>query len=169
MKLDNVLYIRSDRRHGDDALVAKLHTEGYKKLGSRFGEPFDRYVEYTLQEAKLDQRFADKNDRTNVWYAQLEGQTVGCAALVDRGDRAQLRWVVVLEEARGLGLGKKLLNLVLAHARETGFSSIYLETIDELTPSMTLYEGLGFQLVSKKNIPLWYGEDGCEVVMDMRL
>lgn len=164
-----MLCIRSDFRAGDVERIADLHTKGYAKLGPRFGAPFDAYVIQTLDEANLQVRSQSETDRTQVWFAELDGNIVGCAALVDRGDRAQLRWVVVLDEARGNGIGKKLLNAVLAHARDTGFEEIYLETIDQLTPSMTLYEQAGFQLLSQKIMPLWYGENGCEVVMNMKL
>jgi len=169
MKLDNTLCIRSDRRESDDELIAQLHHDGYKKLGPRFGAPFDAYVVQTLEEANLAQRWLDADDRSRVWFAELNGKPIGCAALVDRGERAQLRWVVVLDEARGLGAGRKLLNQVLNFASQHNFKSIYLETIDDLTLSMTLYETSGFALVSKKQMQLWYGEDGCEVVMEKML
>ncbi len=164
-----MLCIRSDFRDGDVERIADLHTKGYANLGPRFGAPFDSYVLETLKEANLKARSQDENDRTRIWFAELDGQTVGCAALVDRGERAQLRWVVVLDEARGNGIGRKLLDAVLSHAKETGFDEIYLETIDQLTPSMTLYERSGFKLLSQKIMPLWYGENGCEVVMNMKL
>ena len=169
MNLNNVLYIRSDRRDGDDALIAKLHYEGYKNLGPRFGTSFDEYVWKTIEEANLDERWINTHDKSRVWFAELHDETIGCAALVDRGVRAQLRWVVVLDEARGLGVGRKLLNEVLNFASQQNFKSIFLETIDDLTPSMTLYETTGFKLISKKQMQLWYGEDGCEVVMEKTL
>ena len=51
----------------------------------------------------------------------------------------------LLPQARGLGLGKELINRSLAFARESGYKKIYLETMPELTQALSVYEKFGFK------------------------
>lgn len=163
-----MVYIRSEWQKGDAQLIADLHTKGYENLGDRFGKHFEEYVAKTLLDSRLDERMADENDRSRVWFAQKNGETLGCAAIIDHGVQAQLRWVVVLESARGHGLGRDLLDMAVDYAKRSGFEEIYLQTIKGLIPSMSLYEKQGFKTVSEDVRNLWFGED-IEVVMRMHL
>jgi putative acetyltransferase len=52
--------------------------------------------------------------------------------------------VYLKPQARGTGLGRRLIEQCLAWAREAGFRQIYLETLPELTQAVPLYERLGF-------------------------
>ena len=132
--------IRHDRRPGDDTLIADLHVRGYAEYGERFAnDEFLAHVGATVAEAGLD---ADA--RSRVWFVERDGKPYGCAAMIDRGTKGQLRWVILLPEARGKGLGRKLVDLALDHARACGWDSVYLETTDGLDASMALYESLGF-------------------------
>ena len=69
-------------------------------------------------------------------------------ALVLRDDhRGQIRWVLVHQSARGMGLGKELVRRALDWSREQGCTGIFLETTDGLPESQALYEALGFDVV----------------------
>lgn len=144
--------IRHDRRAGDDDLIVALHREGYVHEGPAFGPSFIPFVAKTVAEARLG---ANENHR--VWFAEAGGRTVGCTAMVDRGDQGQLRWVIVLPEARGLGLGKQLVDLAMAHAETLGCREVILETTDGLDASMTIYERLGFEVRERTIAELWQG------------
>jgi putative acetyltransferase len=50
----------------------------------------------------------------------------------------------LLPEARGIGLGRVILDKCLDSAREFGFRRIYLETMPELSLALKIYEKLGF-------------------------
>ena len=155
--------IRSDRRPGDDALIVDLHRRGYAHEGPRFGESFCAFVGETLAEGGLDDPA-----RGRVWFAEQDGETVGCAALVNRGERGQIRWVVLLPEARGSGLGRALVQLALDHSAAQGHRSVFLETTDGLDASKTLYEKFGFATVVEEMAPLWHGR-GTYIVMERHL
>ena len=155
--------IRSDWRAGDVDLIVDLHRRGYAAEGDRYGEDFLRHVHHTVEEADIPGRPASR-----VWFAELDGETVGCAALVDRGDRGQLRWVVLTPETRGLGLGRKLLDAAMAHASAQGWTSVYLETTDGLETSMALYKRMGFTVDVDEDQPLWEG-GGKYIVMSLVL
>ncbi len=76
--------------------------------------------------------------------------------------------MVLNPEARGQGIGKRLVALALAHARAQGHTSVFLETTDGLAESMALYERLGFRTVIHRPEPLWHGE-GTLIVMELPL
>ena len=162
MSRDDII-IRDQRRPGDDALIVDLHRRGYVAEDERFRETFCTFVGETVAEAELDDPA-----RGRVWFAERGEETLGCSAIVDRGDRGQLRWVVLVPEARGLGLGRSLVDRALLHARSCRYSQIYLETTDGLDASMSIYEKLGFVTVQDEVEPLWYG-DGRRIVMALDL
>lgn len=155
--------LRSEWRADDADKVVDLHRRGYAGEGPRFGEPFAVYVRQTVAEARLGQ----PGNASRVWFAERGADTLGCAAMIDRGTRGQLRWVVLLPEARGLGLGKALFSAAMSHAAAQGWPEVYLETTDGLGPSMQLYLSNGFTLVSDAEEDLWDGP-GRMIVMTRR-
>jgi N-acetylglutamate synthase-like GNAT family acetyltransferase len=94
-----------------------------------------------------------------VWLAERDGRLVGCTAVALRAERiGQLRWVLVEHAARGIGLGRRLVETAIRYSSECGCRSLYLETTDGLPESQALYEKLGFQLVSSEPQVLWEDE-----------
>lgn len=59
-------------------------------------------------------------------------------------DTVELVKLYLLPAARGLGVGKALIQRCLAAARAAGYARLYLETTEELTQAIPLYERLGF-------------------------
>lgn len=156
--------LRSEWQAGDRALIVDLHRRGYAGEGDRFGGAFPDYVDRTVADAGLDV----PGHRSRVWFAEREEDALGCAAMIDRGRRGQLRWVVLVPEARGLGLGRALFEAAMAHAAAQGWEEVYLETTDGLGPSMQLYLANGFTVVSDAEEELWDGP-GRMIVMTKRL
>jgi putative acetyltransferase len=69
----------------------------------------------------------------------------------------------LLPEARGIGLGKKLIDKCLAFAKEAGYKNVYLETMPELKNALKVYEKMGFRYLNK---PMGNsGHFGCELWM----
>ena len=78
---------------------------------------------------------------------------VGCAGLRPRSRRrAELCKMYILKSARGRGLGKRLLEDLLAAARRGGFAEVWLETNSMLTLATSLYEKYGFQLIDPDHL-----------------
>ena len=161
MVAPTAISLRHDLRVGDLGRVIALHGTCYDVLPG-YGLTFEAYVARTIAEYVLD---AGANGR--LWLAERGGDLVGCTAIVLRdNNRAQLRWVLVDPAARGLGLGKDLVNRALAYSREHGCSEVYLETTDGLPESQTLYEALGFEETYNEVEELW---DGPRPLIRMRL
>lgn len=85
------------------------------------------------------------------WIAERSGRVIGSVFVVDAGNGvAQLRLLYVEREARGLGVGKLLVDQVVAFARDKGYQKVRLWTQSDLVAARKIYAGAGFKLVESK-------------------
>ena len=78
---------------------------------------------------------------------------VGCAGLYPlSAQRAELCKMYLEKPARGQGLGRQLLDEMLAAARRGGFAEVWLETNSVLTEAMALYRRYGFRPVDSDGL-----------------
>lgn len=148
------IVIRSDLRPGDLGRLIALHGRAYEQEPGHFGLKFEALVARTTADFVLD-----NEGRGRVWLAERDGDLIGCAAMVDRGGRGQLRWVVLAPSERGAGLGKKLIGLAMDYAAGQDWREVYLETTPGLNASMAIYKKLGFKAVSEEPGLPWGGDD----------
>ena len=88
--------------------------------------------------------------RDRAWIAELDGRRAGCVLCVHHDERtAKLRTLLVEPEARGLGLGGRLVEEVIRHARTAGYAELTLWTNDVLTAARHIYERAGFTLTGE--------------------
>jgi len=88
--------------------------------------------------------------------ARVGGAVAGCCALrpLDASDypnAAEMKRLYVRKAFRGFGLGRQLSEAILDEARRAGYSSVLLDTLDEMEAARALYEDLGFE-----EIPPYY-------------
>jgi GNAT superfamily N-acetyltransferase len=84
--------------------------------------------------------------------ARLKGAPVGCGALKFHPDEpAELKRMWVASEARGLGLGRRLLRALEDYASGAGASAVRLETNRSLEEAIHLYRTSGYQEVPAFN------------------
>ena len=88
---------------------------------------------------------ADLDALSRELLAVVEGRVVGCAALrrVEDGT-CELKRVYVRPVARGMDLGRKLVEEMLRVAREAGYRRMCLDVLPEFVAAQRLYESLGF-------------------------
>jgi GNAT superfamily N-acetyltransferase len=150
--------IRHDLRPGDMGRVIALHGMLYAEEYG-FDHGFEAYVAETVAEfGRLARPGLDR-----LWVAERAGQLVGSIAIVGREDgAAQLLWFLVHPDARGSGLGRRLLHEALTFCRAAGYRSVYLWTVTGLEAAARLYVAAGFRKTETKPPATLWGVDLAE-------
>ena len=81
-----------------------------------------------------------------------EEEWIGCVAVRPiNATVAELKRMYVLPDFQGMGLGRKLLISALNLAKDLGYQSIRLDTLDHMTTAINLYQSAGF-----REVPAYY-------------
>jgi DNA-binding MarR family transcriptional regulator/GNAT superfamily N-acetyltransferase len=121
---------------------------------------FDETFEADVARIVADYAAHHDADREALWIAEAGGRRLGCVACVRRAtddgvDTAQLRILLVEPAARGLGLGRRLVDACLDFARDAGYQRMMLYTVDGLTAAHRIYRDVGFQIVHQQAVEMW--------------
>ncbi len=124
-----------------------IHRQGQLYAGEYgWDETYEGLVAEIL--ATFVKTFDPKRERA--WIAELAGEVVGSIFLVRQDDQiAKLRLLYVEPAARGLGIGARLVDEVVAFARLKGYRTLTLWTNDVLASARRIYEAAGFRLVAQ--------------------
>ena len=145
MNMVTQVTIRHDLRPGDIGRVAEQHGLLYASEHG-FDHRFEAYVAEGLGEFG---RIA-RPDLDRLWLAEQDGTLVGSVAILGRENgEAQLRWFLVAPEARGHGLGRRLLETCIQFCRDARYRSIHLWTVSPLHDAARLYTAAGFRLTEE--------------------
>ncbi|GAA3436744.1 GNAT family N-acetyltransferase [Kutzneria kofuensis] len=137
-----MVVIRSADQPGDLGWMVQAHGELY---AAEYGwdSSFERLV------AGIVGEFDPKRDAG--WIAELDGRRVGCVLCVAGDDgEAVLRILLVHPDGRGQGIGGRLVDTCLEHARARGCRVIRLWTNDCLDAARRIYLSRGFGLVDEQ-------------------
>jgi len=108
---------------------------------------------YEALAAEIGGKFLQEFDPASegCWIAERDGRIIGSVFVVDAGQGvAQLRLLYVEPEARGLGVGKLLVDQVVRFARDKRYARIRLWTQASLVAARKLYASAGFTLTESK-------------------
>lgn len=95
------------------------------------------------------QNFDRKRERC--WIAEMDGEPVGSVFLVKLiNSVAKLRLLLVEPKARGLGIGKRLVDECIRFSRDHGYKKIKLWTQSELDAARGIYRAAGFKVIGRK-------------------
>ena len=143
-----------------DLIIRPLHDDADVAAFRSLNEEWiARYFTVEAQDRRqLDDPIAAYIDAGGeILIAELDGQAVGCVALVPNGTGAyELSKMAVAPELRGRGAGRMLLSAAIEHARGLGASSLFLGSSHKLANAVHLYETLGFEHVAPETLHMPY-------------
>ena len=138
-------FVLRDPQPGDYGWVVQRHGALYAEE-YRFDAGFEALV------ARVIADYAGGHDAEceRAWIAEVAGRPAGSVFCMRRDDRtAQLRCLLVEPSARGMGVGRALVDACVAFARQAGYETVVLWTNDVLVEARRLYERAGFALASR--------------------
>ena len=90
--------------------------------------------------------------REQGWIAERDGQTLGSVFVMPEDEQtARLRVLYVEPQARGLGLGRQLVDLCVSFARGSGYRRLVLWTHEFQKSARRIYQAAGFTLVGSES------------------
>ena len=129
----------------DNAAVAEVIRQvlvdlGVPKVGTAYADK------------SLDCMYENYNvPKATYFVAELNGKILGCAGVAQLenydSDTCELQKMYFLEEARGKGLGSKMMDACISKAREYRFKKCYLETMPYMKDAQKLYKKTGFKYI----------------------
>ncbi|NGZ87250.1 bifunctional helix-turn-helix transcriptional regulator/GNAT family N-acetyltransferase [Duganella aceris] len=148
-------FVLRAHRAGDMAWITRRHGELYTaeqgwdgSFGALVGEicaDFERNFDPVLE---------------HCWIAEMGGRQVGSIALARSGEDGvgKLRLLLVEAEARGYGLGSRLVEECHAFARAAGYRKMRLWTTDQQKEARQIYRGKGYVLIAEEPVHA-FGQD----------
>jgi ribosomal protein S18 acetylase RimI-like enzyme len=145
------MLIRTEIKPGDIGYIIRLHGVLYAQEYN-LDHTFEGYVAAGL--GNFAKSFDERHDC--LWLAEEGGRIVGSIAIAGQVDfTAQLRWFLVDPEARGCGLGARLLRDAVTFCRDRNCRSVFLWTLSDLKAAAHLYQQAGFWRTEQKTHEIW--------------
>ena len=139
-------FLLRSHRPGDIGWVISSQAKAY-------AEEYGWDISYEALVAEICAQFIKSYDasREHCWIAEAGGEPLGSVFLVNGGDDvAKLRLLLVEKKARGLGVGRALVEQCVRSAREKGYRKMTLWTQSILVAARRIYQAEGFRRVKEE-------------------
>jgi DNA-binding MarR family transcriptional regulator/GNAT superfamily N-acetyltransferase len=159
-------YIVRSHRPGDMGWIVWRHgilysqeygyDERFEAMVAEIVAEFVQKFDPAKEQCWIAERTTDRRMTAERTTAERGGENIGSVLLVKKSATvAKLRVLLVEPSARGLGIGKRLVDECIRFAREAGYKKIMLWTQSELHAARGIYKAAGFKLVGEKRHDSW--------------
>lgn len=140
------MIIREIKKEDNEQIAAVIRevfiSDNYPKTGTAFADK------------QLDFLFETYNKPKSIYFVVEEsGKIIGGAGVSQLENSTEniceLQKMYFLEEARGKGIGFKMITKCIEKATEFGYEKCYLETLPEMLNAQKLYKKVGFEYLDK--------------------
>jgi GNAT superfamily N-acetyltransferase len=150
--------VLEQRQSQPAAVVLRSHRIGdmgwvISRQAAAYAADYNWDFSYEALVAEICAQFIRNYDaaREHCWIAEVAGEPVGSIFLVKATDEiAKLRLLQVEKKARGLGVGRALVEQCMQGARERGYRRMTLWTQSILVAARGIYQSAGFKLVKEE-------------------
>ncbi|MBF4470417.1 GNAT family N-acetyltransferase [Flavobacterium sp. HJJ] len=156
-------------------IIRKIQKEDNEAVAQLIRDVFDELnipkTGTAYEDPYLDLMFEEYNKPRSVYYVvESNNRIVGAAGVAPLANEAaiycELQKMYFLPEARGQGIGSKMMEQCLQSAREFGFEKCYLETMPFMHDAQKLYKKSGFEYICSPmgstghtSCPVWMLKD----------
>jgi DNA-binding MarR family transcriptional regulator/GNAT superfamily N-acetyltransferase len=143
---ERISYIIRQPQAGDMGWVVQSN-------GALYAQEYGWDETYEALVAQIVADFVKNYDSTKerCWIAEKDGENIGAVFLVKKSKHlAKLRLLIVYPTARGLGIGKRLVEECTRFAAQAGYKKITLWTNSVLIAARNIYQKAGYRLVKSE-------------------
>jgi GNAT superfamily N-acetyltransferase len=168
--MDTIERLLGEHPNKRAAYVIRQHEPGdigwlISRHGAIYAQEYGLNSNFEALVAEVSAAFLRNHDarRERCWIAEMDGNRIGSIMLCRESDEvAKLRVLLVEPAARGLGVGRRLVEECLRFAKQAGYRKVVLWTANVLSAARRIYEAAGFRLVREEPHrmfgPEWVGE-----------
>lgn len=161
---NNPAYLLRLPQAGDFGWVVQANSSLHA-LENNWNEQYEALVAQTV--ANYLNNFNPQKE--GCWIAEKDGENVGAVFLVKKSETvAQIRLLFVESKARGLGIGKRLVQESTRFAKKVGFKKITLWVSNHLLIARSIFEKEGYKLIKTKKQQL-FGKELISETWELKL